>query len=149
VIYSVRETDYDSCVHLALVEGPEMTAEQASETFRALYREYEAKNKAANEAFRKTFGWYDKPLQGLTQDNYHDRWREELRKAAAWNFPEFLKDRGYRRVKHMEVSIPARDELPEVSKDSPAESSPSAPQAQSSRQTAGDSAEEDPTCPTS
>jgi len=149
VIYAVRETNWDSCVHLALVEGPEMTKDQALKTFRGFYREFQAKHEAAKDVFHEAFGWYDKPLQGLTQDNYHERWRDELRKAGCWNFVEFLEARGYRRIKHMDVAIPERDDDLKISKDSPAESSPSAPQAQSSRQTAGDSAEEEPACPTS
>ena len=147
-----REVGWDWCSHLAFVEGPEMTREQAKKTFQELHEEFATKLEAADKAFTNAFGWYDKPLQGLAQENYHERRREALRKAGCWRFPEFLEARGYRAVDYVDVSIPMRSEIEddEISKDSPAESSPSAPQAQSSRQTAGDSAEsEDPTCPRS
>jgi hypothetical protein len=110
MIYAVREVNWDSCVHLALVEGPKIPRKEAVETFRGLYREFQAKRKAANATFNEAFGWYDKPLQGLTPENYHERWRAELRKAGCWDFVEFLEARGYRRIEHIDVSIPEIDE---------------------------------------
>lgn len=105
MLYLVREADYDSCLHLALVEGQEMPRAEAQETFRWLRDEWKAALKVAETAFTDAFGWYDKPLQGLTQENYHERRRDEIRKAGCWLFTEFLEARGFRPVKHTDVPI--------------------------------------------
>lgn len=106
MIYSVREVDHDSCGHLALVEGPDMNRLEAAETFRRLLDEYTALRRQADQAFTDAFGWYNKPLQGLQPENYHKRWREELRKAGCWSYLEFVCTRGFKAVAHRDVELP-------------------------------------------
>lgn len=105
MIYLVREADYDSCSHLALVEGPEMPRAEAQATFRRYRDEFKAASEVARKAFVETYGWFDKPLQGLTQENYHERQRDEFRKAGCWLFTDFLKARGFSAVKYIDAVL--------------------------------------------
>lgn len=105
MIYFVREIDFDSCSHLALVEGPEMPPDVAKATFMELYDEFDRKARTVGKAFSDVYGWYSSPLQGLTRENYHERRQEELRKAGCWSFVEFLSERGFKQVVYQDVSF--------------------------------------------
>lgn len=105
MIYLVREVDFDSCSHLAYVEGPDMGHDEARTLFMKLYAEFDQRARETGKAFSDAYGWYTAPRGGVTKENYHEKRQEELRRAGCWSFSEFLSERGFKPVAIRDVSF--------------------------------------------
>ena len=108
MIYLVRQVDWDSCTHEALVDGPDMSPKEAKARFAALLEQFDKDRDAADKVFVDAYGSYDKPLQGLEQGLYHSKRCDEFRRAGCWKFEEFLEGHGFKTLEYEDVSINRR-----------------------------------------
>lgn len=103
MIFFIREVDYDSCDHMAMVEGPPMENDKAKETFKAMHLEYKKIVNDVDKAFTNAFGWFNAPQGGLTQENYFKHRADAFFEAGCPNFETFLVGRGFRTVDYCDV----------------------------------------------